>query len=255
MRIAVFSDIHGNPYATHAVLDAIKKEGGFDTVIMDGDVALGGSDPAACVDMLREAEVDVLVGNADVFVFDPQDEPPTEAYRGRWPSTIQIGAWTAEKLGEERVDWLRELPFERRFSMTQNAGEDLLVVHANPKNVFDHILPPVDLQPELFGQVEQPDDDAELLALFEGVEAGVMAYGHFHYTSERMVNGIKLVNVSPSSYSAFTLDKRARYTEFIWQNSRWYIEQIYVDYDYRQEGIALLKTDYPGKENKAKMFE
>ncbi len=36
MRIAVFADNHGNPYATKAVLDAISESGGYDSVFITG---------------------------------------------------------------------------------------------------------------------------------------------------------------------------------------------------------------------------
>lgn len=254
MRIAIFADIHGNPYATRAVLDSIGEDGVFDAVVMAGDVCSGGSDPAACVDMLQAAGVQAVYGNADVFVFDPQVEPPTEFYRAGWPSTTRIAAWTAEKIGQDRIDWLRELPFELRFSPTKNPQDSLLVVHANPKDVYTHVFPPEETQIKLFGETEQPDNDPDLLNLFEGAQAAVIAYGHFHYTSERFLKGIRLVNVSPCSYSGFTSDRRARYTEFTW-DGEWQVERKYVKYDYHHEGKALLASDYPGKEKKAKLFE
>ena len=89
MRIAVFADIHGNPFATRAVLDAIGADGVFDAVVMAGDVCSGGSDPAACVDMLQEAGVQVVYGNADAFVFAPQKEPPDERYRENWGNILR----------------------------------------------------------------------------------------------------------------------------------------------------------------------
>ena len=41
MRIAIFADIHGNPFATRAVLDAIADNGVFDAVVMAGDMCSG----------------------------------------------------------------------------------------------------------------------------------------------------------------------------------------------------------------------
>jgi predicted phosphodiesterase len=254
MRIAVFADIHGNPYATRAVLDAIAKNGLFDAVVMAGDVCSGGSDPAASVDMLQPADVQAVYGNADEFIFAPQKEPPDEIYRARWYETVQGSRWAAEKLGEDRVKWLRELPFELRFSPTENAQDDLLVVHANPKNVYAHVVPPEEIQIELNGEIFQPDDDPVLASLFEGVQAAVVAFGHFHYTFERFMYGMRLVNVSPCSFSAFDPDRRARYTVFAW-DGEWQVERKYVEYDYRQEGVALLAGDMPNREGRAKFFK
>ncbi|MCH7662364.1 MAG: metallophosphoesterase family protein [Chloroflexi bacterium] len=254
IRIAIFSDIHGNPYATRAALDAIAVDGQFDTVVMAGDVCLGGSDPAACVDLLRAAGVQALYGNADVFMYAPTAEAPTEFFRAHWPQTMQSARWAAEKIGAERLEWLSALLFELRFSPTDNAADDLLVVHANPVDVYTFINPPEEVQSELFGDVTQPDDDQELAELFVGVQAAVMAYGHFHYTSERYLREMRLVNVSPCSFSDFDPDRRARYSVFTW-DGEWRIERKYVEYEHRQEGAALLAGDMPGREEQAKLFE
>jgi hypothetical protein len=254
MRIAVFADNHGNPYSTRAVLKAISNVGLFDAVVAAGDVCSGGSDPAACVDMLQAAEVQVVYGNADEFVFASPKEPPAEIYRARWNQIARNSRWAAEKLGEDRVNWLRERPFELRFSPTRNTWDDLLIVHANPKDVHTHIFPPEEIQRELFGEVHQPDNDPVLTDLLLGTQAAIMAHGHFHYTFERFVHGIRLVNVSPCSFSRFDPDRRARYTIFAW-DGEWQVERRYVDYDFRQEREALLASDMPGKAANAKFYE
>ncbi|MCB9136605.1 MAG: metallophosphoesterase [Anaerolineales bacterium] len=47
MRLAIFSDIHGNRFALEAVLNALLADGPFDAVIAAGDLALGGGRPCA----------------------------------------------------------------------------------------------------------------------------------------------------------------------------------------------------------------
>jgi predicted phosphodiesterase len=248
MRIAIFADIHGNPFATRAVLDAIADDGVFDAVVTAGDLCAGGSEPAVCVDMLEAADVQAVYGNADEFVFASPEEPPAEAYRPDWDQTILICRWTAEKLGEKRLNWLKELPFELRFSPTGNVRDDLLVVHANPKDTYTHIFPPEQIQMNLFGEIRQSDNDLLLTDLFTGVEAAVMAFGHFHYTYERFISGIRLVNVSPCSFSRFDQDRRARYTIFTW-NGEWQINRKYVEYDHCREEVARLARDMPHGES------
>ena len=135
MRIAVFADIHGNPFSTRAVLEAIADNGFFDAVVLAGDACPGGSDPAACIDMLQAADVRMVYGNGEEFVFASPEEPPSEIYRARWDQTVLNSQWVAERLGEDRINWLKERPFELRFSPIQNTWDDLLIVHANPKDV------------------------------------------------------------------------------------------------------------------------
>lgn len=253
MRIAVFADNHGNPYSTRAVLKAISNEGLFDAVVAAGDVCFGGSYPAACVDMLQEAKVQMVYGNADELVFALPEEPPAEMYRARWNQIARAARWAREKLGEDRVNWLRERPFELRFSPTSNPSDDLLIVHANPKDVHTLIFPPEEIQRELFGEVRQTDVDPMLADLFGETQAAIMAHGHFHYTCERIVHGIRSVNVSHCSFSRFDQDRRARYTIFAWVGE-WKVERRYVAYEFSQEKKALLASDMPGKTTYAKFY-
>ncbi len=52
MRLAVFSDIHGNPIALEAVLADIKARGGADQYWILGDLAVGGYDPSGALQRL-----------------------------------------------------------------------------------------------------------------------------------------------------------------------------------------------------------
>lgn len=248
MRVAVFSDVHGNPYACEAVLAATKAAGTFDATICAGDFTLNGSDPAACVDMIRAAGVVALAGNVEGYVLQPDVVPPDALHANLWHEIQPVAEWTREQLGPERLAWLAGVPFGLRFSPSAEAREDLLVVHGNPKDVLTFIMPPVDVQQAVMGKVVQPDDDPELLAVMAGVTAQVVAFGHFHLMSERLWQGMRLVNVSPCSYARFDHDPRARFTEFVWQPAarQWAVTRHRVEYAVERELVALRTGDIPG---------
>lgn len=254
MRIAVFSDLHGNPYACQAVLDEIEKHGPFDAIVAAGDVCFGGSGPAECVDLLWDSGVKAVYGNTDEFIFAPDKLPPDEEHRSEWDSYHAAAMWAREQMRPEQVDWLAGLPFDLRFSPTENPSGDLLVVHANPKNVYDYIGPPVEEQARLKGKIVQPDDDPNLVKMVGDVSAAVIAFGHLHYTSLRPWREKLLVNVAPCSLSPYDNDQRARFTVFTWGKGKWAIERHYVEYDLTQEGEALLAIDIPEKGKRAKYF-
>jgi hypothetical protein len=86
------------------------------------------------------------------------------------------------------------------------------------------------------------------------VTARVIAFGHLHYTSLRRWREKLLVNVAPCSLSPYDDDQRARFTVFTWENGGWIVERHYVDYDLSQEGEALLASDIPEKEKRAKHY-
>jgi predicted phosphodiesterase len=254
MRIAVFSDLHGNPYACRAVLAEIKKQGQFDAVVAAGDLCFAGSGSADCVDMLWEAGTKAVYGNTDEFIFAPDNLPPDEEHLLEWDSYLAEAMWARNHMRPEQVDWLANLPFDLHFSPTEKPSDDLLVVHANPKNVYDYIGPPFKEQVKLKGKIIQPDDDPKLVKLMADVPARVIAFGHLHYTSLRRWREKLLVNVAPCSLSPYDNDQRARFTVFTWGKGKWAIERHYVAYDLTREGEALLASDIPEKGKRAKYF-
>jgi predicted phosphodiesterase len=254
MRIAVFSDIHGNPFVAEAVLNAIKADGVFEAVVCAGDICLGGSGPAKCVDLLREHGALATCGNVDEYVLHPGSAPEDASHRSKWDEIQPQAYWAREQIGAERLDWLSQLSFDLHFSPTDSPEDDLLAFHANPQHNLAHILPPPEEQVKLFGEVRQPDDDEQLIAWMDGVQASVMAFGHLHYTSLREWRGRRLVNVAPCSGAPYDGDQRGRYTVFNWENDKWEIERRYVDYDWINEVKALKASDFPGKTERLRLW-
>ena len=254
MRIIVFSDIHGNPYACRAVLDAIAYHGELDAIVIAGDLCLGGSDPAACIAMLLAAGVSGVYGNTDQYILHPEEPPKDDHHIKQWNTLYPVVRWARAQLSDHQFAWLQSLPFELRYSPDRNTAHDLLVVHANPKDVDLMIYPPVGEQQNLWGLVRQADDDPELSGVMEGVVASVVAFGHFHTTFQRRWQNLKLVDVACCSLPGVDHDPRARYTLFEWQREGWKIEHHWVDYDYRQELQALKNSAMPNKEFFFKYF-
>ena len=88
MRIAVFSDIHGNLHALEAVLQAIDDESP-DVLWCLGDVVGYGPRPNECCEVVRERADLCLVGNHDLVVtgaLDVADFNEDAAAAARWTS-------------------------------------------------------------------------------------------------------------------------------------------------------------------------
>ena len=56
MKVAIFTDIHGNKEALKAIIDDIKKEN-INEIICLGDVVALGPKPSECLDMIIESNV------------------------------------------------------------------------------------------------------------------------------------------------------------------------------------------------------
>jgi predicted phosphodiesterase len=113
MRIAVLSDIHGNVTAFQAVLADLRQTSP-DLILHGGDLADGGSGPVEIVDQIRDRGWLGVQGNTDELLWRPEslEEFAAQAPKPK-PLLNSIGEMAAairEALGEERLDWLSQLP-------------------------------------------------------------------------------------------------------------------------------------------------
>ena len=69
MRIALLSDIHGNPIALDAVLRDIAEQGGINRILVLGDLVALGHDPVGVLERLKQLpNVYCTRGNTDRYV-------------------------------------------------------------------------------------------------------------------------------------------------------------------------------------------
>ncbi len=236
MRIAVFSDVHGNLTALEAVLEHISGRD-VDEVIFAGDLCLVGPRPAACVRRMQDSAAISIYGNTDDWVLGRQEVPDKLA---------ALAQWTLDELSEEERKWLDGLPFAHRISPTETADDDLLVVHANPKDVNQIIFAPELEQQARYGHVRQTDE--ELAELVGSPRAAALVFGHLHIPNERSSGQLQLFNISSVSMPGDG-DPRAKYGLFTWEGDAWTFERNMVRYDGRAEIEAYKAQRPPGWEN------
>ncbi len=177
MRIALLADLHGNLSALNSALDDLARNGGADTIVALGDLAMLGPQPAEVIDRLRQAGAVAVQGNVDKWYqrdlpadYQPRDE--------REAMAVHVARWARPLLGDERVAWLLGLPFQ--YEADLGGGETLLAVHGSPRRIDEPIYPEASTQ--------TLDD------VLAGVTATVLAFGHTHRAMVRRHNGITLVN-------------------------------------------------------------
>jgi predicted phosphodiesterase len=66
MKLAVFSDIHGNYQATKAILEDINKNH-FDKVICLGDIIGIGPKPKETLELILNSNIDIVLGNHELY--------------------------------------------------------------------------------------------------------------------------------------------------------------------------------------------
>lgn len=228
MRLAVFSDIHGNLVALEAVLRDLTAAGGADRVVLAGDLCLDGPQPAAVVDLARASQWTVLMGNTDRDLWALRTPEAARAAEKDW----QLIEWTQGQLGEERLAYLQSLAFAERPLPAGATGERemLLIVHANPRDLDAKLWPgtPADEVARLLGETNER----------------TIVHGHVHIQSVRHVGSWRLVNVG-SVGQPKDGDHRAAYALFTWRHGRWEVEPRRVVYDLEAAEQAIRSCGMP----------
>lgn len=193
MKIAVFSDIHGNLKALREVLARIREHSPDLTVFL-GDIFQRGNEETECLELLKESGIVCLKGNCELYAEHGVDVDPDVEHLRVYYDGIR------EKLSEEQLDFIRKMPL---FYETEVCGR---------KMRFSHFL---------FLDIDAPYPFLPLSSLKNGVfdEAcrsseiagyDLVAVGHSH---RNFVNG-NVVSVSASglegaSYLIIEADENA----------------------------------------------
>ena len=172
MRLALFSDVHGNGVAFRAMLEDLGRQD-VDGGVCLGDHAQGGPEPAECIDLLRELGWPAVMGNSDHFLLtlDPGEEPVTD-------EQIENAAWSRSQLSEEALAFHRGFPPTAEVDLGE--GRTLVAFHATPRSREEIVGPWM--------------EEEEFRAAFDGVDATVLAGGHTHQQWARRLGAAYYVN-------------------------------------------------------------
>jgi putative phosphoesterase len=257
MKVAIFSDVHGNLSALEAVLESVESQAHVDQIVFAGDIGVAGPRPDACLDLLRGQQIQAVVGNTDEWILNPPQlvEGLKVQERERRFNLQAICNWTRGQLDDESLSWVERLRQSFSITLAPNAdpADELLIVHANPIDLAQIIFPSEQRQLELYSRIRQSDADLE--PLVSQVRASTIAFGHLHIPNVRAWHGKRLVNVSSVSLPGDG-DPRAKYAILTWNKaSGWQAEHVYVPYDYEGEIAAFSVAQPPGWQESMKLLE
>jgi predicted phosphodiesterase len=183
VRVALFSDVHGNAVAFDAMLDDLDGRS-VDEVVCLGDHAQGGAQPAECLERLRELGCPAVMGNSDHFLLtlDPGNEP--EMGTG---VPLETARWSAAQLSGDLLEFHRS--FAPTVELDLGDGRTLLAFHGSPR-ARDEVLGPW-LEEDAW---REPFEEDAWREPFDGVEATVLAGGHTHLQWARRLGDRYYVN-------------------------------------------------------------
>jgi predicted phosphodiesterase len=236
--LGLISDIHGNTTALNAV---IADAGAVDAWWVLGDLVALGPDPVGVIDVvLSLPNVSIISGNTERYVIDgDRPYPALDDVRadpdllGRLVEVAVSFAWTRGAITQAgHYDWLAVLPSTIRMDLPD--GTRLLGVHASPGS---------DDGPGIDTHVT----DSVLIALLDGCEADVVIGGHTHDVTDRVVGGIRAVNLGSVSNSN-RADRCATYALLHIAADSHRLEPRVVEYDHTAELDALESARHPASE-------
>jgi len=116
MKYAILGDIHSNLEALQAVLEHSRQQSCTHYVSL-GDIVGYGPNPKECLDIVRELNCPVVMGNHDEYCASVLD------LTGFNPMAADAIKWTRDRLSEDDREWLRNLKYSR-------VVESFSIVHA-----------------------------------------------------------------------------------------------------------------------------
>jgi len=138
MRIAIFSDIHGNDFAFEIVETDIKKQKA-DQLVCLGDAIQGGPQPTAVVQRLRKLKCPVVMGNADAWLLSGIETSDEGIPPERLKKMEEIRLWSLSQLSDDDRAFISS--FQPTVTISLDSNFDLLCFHGSPTSFDDIILP------------------------------------------------------------------------------------------------------------------
>jgi len=231
LRIAIFSDVHGNIRGLDACLEDLRGQGNADVIVGAGDYCMDGPRSCEVLERLQEIGAVCLRGNTDRYLSDVE----MFAAHAEDDEGLALG-WQREHLGDAWIRWLAELPFALHFG---EGADGLLVVHANPKTDDEHIWPDA--------------SDEFLQRITSRVVERTIAFGHLHLPYARVWRDKLFVNVASAGLPKDG-DPRAGYAILTQRPGGWEVKHRRVAFDVEKVVRDIEKSGMPGFEKRVRVL-
>lgn len=220
MKIAVFTDIHGNLPALEEIIKDIKKEN-FDKVICLGDVIGIGPKPKECLDLIMNNNIDMVLGNHELYylngvkIRNETDKEKKKHYD-----------WVKSQLSIKHQEYLKNLNYQ--ISLNNTLFEHFLLRTPNYKYPFYKTT------------IINNRNFSNIINL---TKEKYIFVGHDHFPFEKEKSGKHIICLGSSGC---THDDNTFYTVVeIDKEVKWYRKM--VKYSHKKLDSILEEIDYPVK--------
>ena len=234
MRLAVFSDIHGNLTAFEAMLSDMQQSGDFDQIWCLGDIAALGGQPHECIQKVIELrehygkdKFKVIGGNTDRYLVTGErfpmpaikEEAEFDAFRNNLNSMAAIYKWNLEQLTWEDYEMLSKI-LHRELCHDEKGYGNVIGFHAIPGDDESMALRP------------DTDDEEANDALLD--RAGRLALGgHTHLAMNRSIGAWTVINPGSVGMS-FANQGQAEWAILTWIDNELAVDLRSVPYDVQE---------------------
>lgn len=228
MRIALFSDIHGNREALSSIIEDIKKENIDETICLGDSIGIGPN-PSECLDLIINNNIETVLGNHELYFLKGTD---IDDEMGE--SQIKHQTWVKEQIREDQKNYLEnsKLFIEREYN-----GKKILFEHFLIDNNTKEEYPFLDLD---------IIKDGSINGITNSLDYDLIFIGHEH---KNFIIDNKLYDVGSSGCRN---DNTTRYT--ILDTETLSVETKNITYDRESFEKDLLQYEYPDRNLIAKCF-
>ncbi len=227
MKLAVFSDIHGNYQALSSIVKKIGNK--YDEVIFLGDAIDIGPDSLECVKLIQEKKIRFILGNHDLYYTrGPQIDEDLVGEQ------LEHHKWTSRNLKGIKIEDNDNLRYDFKYKNKKFSFFHFFL--NNEEYPFEHL--------DIF-------KDNRYKEIFDKETANYIFYGHNHNEEYRELNGKKYYGIGSSGCT--TKNKTYFYSIFI-NERRVSVKRIKVRYNRKKFLRRLNSINYPDKKNIEKIF-
>lgn len=227
MKIAVFSDIHGNAVALEAVFKDIDARN-IDLVFCGGDLVGYGAYPNEVINLIRKYRIPTIMGNYDDGVGFNKNDCGCAYVDSQMKELDHISLeWTKKQVSFENRAFLRSLLERVQFTA---CGKKILIIHGSPRQINEYLY------------TDLPEES--VLKFFDNENVDIIICGHTHLPYTRVMDAKCLINVG-SVGKPKDGDNRAAYTVIKLTESSLETEVIRVNYDVEQIAQAIEASGLP----------
>lgn len=234
MKIALFSDVHGNLQALNAVLDSIKEEN-VDRIICLGDVIAIGPNSRECLDLIIDNNITLLLGNHEIYyLYGPQKVADPTISEGE----IQHQEFIKNQLADKHYKFLKTCPI------------NLIINYKNKVIHLSHFLLEDKNKLLPFYPLNILKEDYDYIV--DEIGADYIFIGHKHMTFKEKINNTEFIDIgscgarrnNTTSYYILELKDGISYEEKIINYDRESFEETMNNCDYPD--IDMIKRIFFG---------